>query len=115
MIKGEGGTMNQSEIRHISEVAIDSDLKFLIEETVHRPCLKMLFRIRWTRILLLMVEGEGFQKRIYDMIDAELRSLVREVAIKTSGAGPGRGHVGKSPPQNQPEPSRTPVSQGTRT
>jgi hypothetical protein len=46
--------------------------------------------------LLLMVNGEGFKKRIETLIDARLRSFVAEIAIKTSGAGPGRGHKGKS-------------------
>ncbi len=44
----------------------------------------------------MMMRGEGFKKRIQDAIDARLQSLVREITIKTSGAGPGRGHKGKS-------------------
>lgn len=87
--------MNQSEIRHIREVAIDSDLKFFTEESIS-TALEGAVQDVVDRELLLMVEGEGFQRKIQEMIDAELRSLVREIAIKRSGAGPGRGHKGRS-------------------
>ena len=46
--------------------------------------------------LTMMIKGEGFKKRIENLIDARLQSLVNEIAIKTSGAGPGRGHKGRS-------------------
>jgi hypothetical protein len=87
--------MNQSDIRHIREIAIDSDLKFLIEETIS-TALEGIVQDTVDKELLLMVKGEGFEKRIQDIIDAELHSLVREISIKRSGAGPGRGHVGRS-------------------
>src|SRR5271157_4733731 len=44
----------------------------------------------------MMIKGEGFKKRIENLIDARLHSLVNEIAIKTTGAGPGRGHKGRS-------------------
>jgi hypothetical protein len=95
VIKGEGGTMNQSEIGRTGRVVMESNLRFLVEETIS-TALEGAVQDVVDRELLLMVEGEGFQSRIQDMIDAELRSLVQEIAIKRSGAGPGRGHVGRS-------------------
>ena len=46
--------------------------------------------------LLVMINGDGFKKRVADLIDAQLRSLAEEITIKVSGAGPGRGHKGRS-------------------
>lgn len=87
--------MNQSEIRHIREVVSDHDLKFFIEGTIS-AALEDAVQDVVDRELLFMVKGEGFEKRIQEKIDAELRSFVRDITTKTSGAGPGRGHVGKS-------------------
>jgi hypothetical protein len=95
LINGEGGMMNQIEIGHTRETVVESDLRFFIEKTIS-TALEGAVQDVVDRELLLMVKGEGFQKRIQAMIDAELGSLVQEIAIKRSGAGPGRGHTGRS-------------------
>ena len=43
-----------------------------------------------------MVNGDGFKKRIEAIIDAQLHVLAEEITVRTSGAGPGRGHKGRS-------------------
>lgn len=87
--------MNQSQPYPNRDFAIDYDLMNYINDTV-KSAIKDAVQDTVDSELLLMINGESFGKRIGAMIDARLRFLVGEIAIRTSGAGPGRGHVGKS-------------------
>jgi hypothetical protein len=82
--------MNQSQPYPNRDFAIDYDLMNFINDTV-KSAIKDAVQDTVDKELSLMVNGEAFQKRINGMIDAQLRSLIQEIAVKTSGAGPGRG------------------------
>lgn len=77
------------------DFVIDYDLMNYIHDTV-KSAIGDEVQEAVDRELLFMVKGEGFKERIEDLIDARLRSVVGEIAIKTSGSGPGRGHKGRT-------------------
>jgi len=87
--------MNQSKTHPNRDFAIDYDLMNFINDTV-KIAMEDGVQDAVDKELWLMVNGEGFEKRINGMIDARLQTLVEEMIIKTSGAGPGRGHKGRS-------------------
>ena len=105
--------MNQSQPRPNKDFSIDYDLMNFINDAV-KSAIEDTVQNTVDKELLLMVNGEGFKKRTEALIDARLHSLVEGIAIRTNGAGPGRGHVGKSASENQPEPSRDPLYQQAR-
>jgi hypothetical protein len=77
------------------DFVIDYDLMNYIHDTV-KSAIQDAVQDTVDTELLLMVNGEDFKKRIEALIDAILHSLVERIAIRTNGAGPGRGHKGKS-------------------
>ncbi len=87
--------MNQSQPRPNKDFSIDYDLMNFINDAV-KSAIEDTVQNTVDKELLLMVNGEGFKKRTEALIDARLHSLVEGIAIRTNGAGPGRGHVGKS-------------------
>jgi hypothetical protein len=87
--------MKQRQTHPNRDFSIDFDLMNYINDTV-KIAIEDAIQDAVDKEILLMVNGEGFLKRIRDMIDAQLRSLVEETAITTNGAGPGRGHKGRS-------------------
>jgi hypothetical protein len=87
--------MNQRGTRPNRDFSIDYDLMNYINDTVKSAIEDAVLDIL-DKELLLMVNGEGFKKRIEAIIDARLHSLVKGITIRTSGAGPGRGHKGRS-------------------
>ncbi len=89
------GIMNRTIVSTNRDFAIDYDLINFINDIVS-AAIENAVQETVDAELTMMMRGEGFKKRIQDAIDARLQSLVKEIAIKTSGAGPGRGHKGKS-------------------
>jgi hypothetical protein len=87
--------MNQSTRQPSRDFVIDYDLMNWINDTV-KAAMEEEVQDAVDKELLLMVNGEGFKRSINDAIDARLRSLTEEIVVKTSGAGPGRGHKGRS-------------------
>jgi hypothetical protein len=85
--------MNQT--RPNRDFSIDYDLMNYINDTV-KIAIEDAVQNTVDKELLLMVNGEGFKKRVDDLIDARLHALAEEVTLKTSGAGPGRGHTGRT-------------------
>lgn len=87
--------MNRTVARPNRDFAIDYDLMNYINDTIS-AAIENAVQESIDQELTMMVKGEGFKKRIQDVVDVRLQSLVNEMAIKTSGAGPGRGHKGRS-------------------
>jgi hypothetical protein len=87
--------MNRAVARPRRDFAIDYDLMDYINDTISAE-IENAVQESVDYELAMMVTGEGFKKRIQDIVDARLQSLVSEMAIKTSGAGPGRGHKGRT-------------------
>ena len=87
--------MNQRQTHLNRDFAIDYDLMNFINDTV-KGAIEDAVQDIVDQELLLMVNSDGFEKRINDMIHGRLQTLVEETAIKASGAGPGRGHKGRS-------------------
>jgi hypothetical protein len=87
--------MNQTIKRSGRDFVIDYDLMNYINNTVS-SAIETAVQETVDKELALMIKGAGFKKRIQNLIDERLQSLVDEIAIKTSGAGPGRGHKGRS-------------------
>ncbi len=77
------------------DFAIDYDLMNYVNDTV-KAAIKESIQETVDRELVLMIRGDGFKKRIEAIIDARLHVLAEEIAVRTSGAGPGRGHKGKT-------------------
>ena len=77
------------------DFVIDYDLMNYIHDTV-KSAFGDAVQDAVDKELLLMVNGEGFKKRIEALIDARLHSFVEGITIRTNGAGPGRGHKGRS-------------------
>ena len=77
------------------DFAIDYDLKNFIDDTI-KTAIEEAVQSSVDKELLLMVRGEGFKKRLNALIDARLHVLAEEIAVKTNGAGPGRGHTGRT-------------------
>jgi|SRR5271157_3408790 len=87
--------MNRNVVRPNRDFAIDYDLMNFINDSIS-VAIENAVQETVDAELTMMMRGEGFKKRIQDVIDARLQCLVTEIAIKTSGAGPGRGHKGRS-------------------
>jgi hypothetical protein len=87
--------MNRTAARPNRDFAIDYDLMNYINDTIS-AAIENAVQESVDQELSMMVRGEGFKKRIQDIVDTRLQSLVNEVAINTSGAGPGRGHKGRT-------------------
>ena len=87
--------MNRTTATPRPDFAIDHDLMNYINDTIS-AAIENAVQESIDQELTMMVKGEGFKNRIQDMVDARLQSLVNEMAIKTSGSGPGRGHKGRS-------------------
>ena len=87
--------MNRTATRPNRDLAIDYDLMNYINDTIS-TAIENAVQESVDQELTMMVKGEGFKKRIQDVVDAQLQSLVHEIAIKTNGAGPGRGHKGRT-------------------
>jgi len=87
--------MNRTATRPNRDLAIDYDLMNYINDTIS-TAIENAVQESVDRELTMMIRGEGFKKRIHEVVEARLQSLVNEIAIKTSGAGPGRGHKGRS-------------------
>jgi hypothetical protein len=95
IIQGGVETMNQSRTSPHKDFAIDYDLMNFIKDTV-KSAIEDAVQGTVDDELLLMLNGDGFKKRIEAIIDARLHVLAEEITVKTSGAGPGRGHKGRS-------------------
>ncbi len=89
----EAETMKKTQYN--GDFAIDDDLMNFINDTVKMHIEEGVQEVV-DRELSLMINGDGFKKRVADLIDAQLHALAEEITVKTSGAGPGRGHKGKS-------------------
>ncbi len=87
--------MNHRQTSPHRDFAIDYALKNFIDDTVN-TAIEEAVQSSVDKELLLMVRGEGFQKRLHDLIDARLHVLAVEIAVKTNAAGPGRGHTGRT-------------------
>jgi len=87
--------MNRTAARASRDFVIDYDLMNYINETAS-AAIEEAVRESVDAELAMMIKGEGFRKRIQDVVDARLQSLVGQIAIKTSGAGPGRGYKGRT-------------------
>ncbi len=87
--------MNRTSAGPNRDLAIDYDLMNYINDTIS-AAIENAVQESVDQELTMMIRGEGFKKRVQNLIDARLQSLVSEIAIKTSGAGPGRGHKGRS-------------------
>jgi hypothetical protein len=87
--------MNQKTPSGTRDFAIDYDLMNYINDKIS-SAIENSVQEAVDEELTMMVRGEGFKKRIQNLVDSQLQSLVSEIAIKTSGAGPGRGHKGRS-------------------
>ena len=87
--------MNRTVARPNRHFAIDYDLMNYINDTIS-AAIENAVQESVDQELTMMIRGESFKKRVQNLIDARLQSLVSEIAIKTSGAGPGRGHKGRS-------------------
>jgi hypothetical protein len=87
--------MNRTAARPRPDFAIDYDLMNYINDKIS-SAIENAVQEAVDQELTMMVRGEGFKKRIQNLIDIQLQSLVSEIAISTSGAGPGRGHKGRS-------------------
>ena len=87
--------MNQSRTFPRKDFAIDYDLANFINDTV-KGAIEGAVQDTVDTELLLMFNGDGFKKRVEAIIDAQLHTLAEEITVKTSGAGPGRGHKGRS-------------------
>ncbi len=85
--------MNQKRPRR--DIAIDYDLMNCINDRIKRA-IEEAVQNSVDRELLLMVRGEGFKQRLDAAIDDRLHLLAEEIAVKTGGAGPGRGHTGRT-------------------
>jgi hypothetical protein len=87
--------MNLTHTRPHRDFVIDYDLMNFINDAV-KTAMEEEIQETVDQELLLMVHGESFDRQMKTLIDARLQSLFREITIKTSCAGPGRGHKGKS-------------------
>ena len=87
--------MNRTTVRTSQDFAVDYDLMKYINDKIS-IAIKDSVQESVDQELTMMIGSEGFKKRIQDFIDARLQSLVNEIGIRTSGAGPGRGHKGRT-------------------
>jgi hypothetical protein len=87
--------MNQNDIPTRRDFGIDDDLFNFINDTV-RTAIEEEIQEVVDKELLLMIKGQHFEKRLKDMIDARLRSVMQEINVKASNAAPGRGYKGRS-------------------
>jgi hypothetical protein len=86
---------NQTHTRPNRDFAIDYDLMNFINDTV-KAAIEDEVQETVDKELLLMVRGDSFSREMKALIDAQLRFLMQQISLKTSGAGPGRGHKGRS-------------------
>ena len=77
------------------DFAVDYDLTKYINDKIS-SAIENTVQEAVDQELSTMIRGDGFKKRIQNLVDAQLQSLVSEIAIQTSGAGPGRGHKGRT-------------------
>ena len=89
----EAETMNKTQDN--GDFAIDHDLMNFIHNTVRNAIEEGVQEVV-DQELSLMINGDGFKKRVTYLIDARLNAFADEITIRTSGAGPGRGHRGRS-------------------
>ena len=87
--------MNESHTSPQSDFAIDYDLMNWINDAI-KTALEDEVQETVDKELLLMVRGDSFKRQMKNLIDEQLRSLMQQISLKTSGAGPGRGHKGRS-------------------
>ncbi len=87
--------MNQKATNPKKDFALDYNLMNFINDIV-KSAIEDRVQEVVDRELSLMIKGRHFEKRLKNMIDAQLRSIMETITIKASGAGPGRGHKGKS-------------------
>ncbi|MFH0823694.1 MAG: hypothetical protein V2B18_13175 [Pseudomonadota bacterium] len=87
--------MKQSRIFPDRDVAIDYDVMNYVNYTV-KTAIAEAVQDAVDRELLLMISGEGFTKRLDALIEARLHVLADQIVVRTSGAGPGRGHTGRT-------------------
>ena len=87
--------MYQSQTSPHRDFAVDYDLKNYIDDAL-KTAIEEAVQTSVDKELLLMVRGEGFKRRLDALIDSRLHALADEIALKTSGAGPGRGHTGRT-------------------
>ena len=87
--------MNRTVARPNRDFAIDYDLMNYINDTIS-AAIENAVQESVDQELTMMIRGESFKKRVQNLVDARLQSLVNEIAIKTNGAGPGRGHKGRT-------------------
>ncbi len=95
--------MNQNPMSPKSDFCIDYYLMNFINDAVKSAIQDRVQEVV-DRELSLMIKGDGFKKRVTDLIDTLLQAIAGEITIKTSGAGPGRGRKGKSlhtPPRSE--------------
>jgi hypothetical protein len=91
----EAERMNQKAMTQFRDFSIDFDLLNYINDTVQSAIEDYVQEVV-DKELWLMLKGQHFEKRLKDMIDGQLRSLMQEINVKASNAGPGRGHKGRS-------------------
>ena len=84
-----------NETQDNGDFAIDHDLMNFINDTVQSAIEEAVQEVV-DKELSLMIKGDSFKNWVADLIDARLHVLADELTIKTGGAGPGRGHKGKS-------------------
>ncbi len=89
----EAETMNKTQDN--GDFVIDHDLMNFINNTVQSAIEEGVQEVV-DKELSLMIQGDAFKKRVGDLIDVRLHRLAEEITVKTGGAGPGRGHKGKS-------------------
>ena len=77
------------------DFVIDYDLLNFINDTV-KMAIEDLVQEIVDKEFLLMVQGRGFHDRVNAMIEDRLRLLLQEITVTASGAGPGRGHRGRT-------------------
>ncbi len=85
--------MNQN--RSNRDFAVDYDLMNYVNDTV-KTAIEEAVENSVDKELLLMISGDGFKIRLNALIDSRLHALADEIAFKTTGAGPGRGHTGRT-------------------
>ncbi len=87
--------MNHRQTDPHRDFAIDYDLKNFIDDTI-KTAIEEAVQSSVDKELLLLVRGGGFKIRLNALIDSRLHALADEIAFKTTGAGPGRGHTGRT-------------------
>jgi hypothetical protein len=87
--------MNQTYTRPHKDFVIDYDLMNFVNDTV-KAAIKDEIQEKVDKELLRMVNGDSFKRQMTTLIDTRVQSLFQKISIKTTGSGPGRGHVGRT-------------------